>query len=74
MSPDMQRPWWRLSSRWIFIGFLGIAAFFLISEHRAHTLGLLPYLLLLLCPLMHLFHGGHGNHAGHRREDDGDAK
>lgn len=45
-----------------------IAAAFLVSEHRAHIVGWLPYwpyLFLLACPLMHLFmHGGHG-HGGH---------
>lgn len=46
------------------LGFLAIAAFFLLSEHRAHALGILPYVLLLLCPLLHLFgHGGHGHDA-----------
>jgi hypothetical protein len=37
---------------------LALAAFFLVSEHGAHFLGYLPYLLLLACPLMHLFHRG----------------
>ena len=51
------------------IVFLVIAAFFLITEHRAHLSGWLSsygiWLLLLACPLMHLFmHGGHG-HGGH---------
>ena len=47
------------------IVFLGIAAFFLITEHGAHLFGVLPFALLLLCPLMHLFmHGGHGGHGG----------
>lgn len=42
--------------------FLGIAAFFLITEHRAHLYGFLPYSFLLLCLVMHLFmHGGHGD-------------
>lgn len=54
--------------------FLLVAGFFLVTEHKAHLLGLyaeheahilgaLPYLLLLLCPLMHLFMhgGGHGD-------------
>ena len=42
-----------------------IAAYFLLSEHRAHFLGALPFLLLLACPLMHVFmHHGHGGHAG----------
>lgn len=49
--------------RWIFWVFLAIAGFFLWTEHRAHLLGVLPYLFLLACPLMHLFHGhGHGHH------------
>lgn len=51
------------------LGFLAIAAFFLLSEHRAHALGILPYVLLLLCPLLHLFgHGGHGGHETHHGE------
>ena len=50
---------WRTSL--VLIVFLVIAAFFLITEHRAHLFGVLPYLLLLACPLMHwLMHGGHG--------------
>lgn len=52
---------------WAFIGFAAVAAFFLFTEHRAHLLGVLPYLLLLACPLMHLFHHGHG-------KDEGDKK
>ena len=53
------------------IVFLIIAAFFLVTEHRAHLSGWLPYwpyLLLLACPLMHPFmHGGHGRRGGARR-------
>ncbi len=44
--------------------FGAIAAFFVITEHRAHLWGWLPFLLLLACPLMHFFmHGGHGGHS-----------
>lgn len=44
-----------------------IATYFLLSEHRAHFFGALPFLLLLACPLMHVFmHHGHGAHAHHR--------
>ena len=51
--------------------FLAIAAFFLLSEHRAHVFGYLPYLLLLACPLLHMFHhGGHGGHRGHGAQGD----
>jgi hypothetical protein len=46
---------------------LAIAAFFLLAEHWAHALGVLPYVVLLACPLLHFFHhGGHGGHRGHR--------
>ncbi len=49
---------------WVLLGFLAVAGFFLFTEHRAHLLGILPWLLLLACPLMHLFmHHGHGGHA-----------
>ena len=45
--------------------FLAIAAFFLWEEHRAHVLGILPYLLLAACPVIHLFmHRGHHHHHG----------
>ncbi len=46
--------------------FLAIAGALLLTEHRAHVLGVLVYLPLLACPLMHFFmHGGHGDHGGH---------
>ena len=56
--------------RWVFWGFLLIAGYFLVMEHRAHVIQFLPFLLLLACPLLHLFHG----HGGHGRKDDGDEK
>ncbi|WP_028621190.1 MULTISPECIES: DUF2933 domain-containing protein [unclassified Pseudomonas] len=47
------------------IVFGAIATYFLLSEHRAHFFGALPFLLLLACPLMHFFmHGRHGHHHG----------
>lgn len=58
-----------LLSRIALVGFLGIAAFFLWTEHRAHLLGVLPYLLLFACPLMHLLHGGHHRGHDHSRRD-----
>lgn len=50
--------------RLVFYGFFAVAGFFLFTEHRAHVLGVLPYLILLACPLMHLFmhHGHNGQH------------
>ena len=44
---------------------VGVAAFYLLTEHLQHTLGALPWVILLLCPLMHMFmHRGHGD-GGH---------
>lgn len=46
---------------WVMLGFIAIIGFFLITEHRAHLYGALPYVILLACPIMHLFmHRGHG--------------
>ncbi len=66
------RSWLRTPSGVVLLGFLAIAAFFLITEHRAHVLGALPYVLFLLCPVLHLLlHRGHGNgHTGHDTHED----
>ena len=56
-------------SKWVLIGFLTVAAYFLWTEHRAHFVQFLPYLLLLACPLMHFFHHGHGGHGHHNEQD-----
>ncbi len=61
------------AGRWVFWGFLLIAAYFLISEHRAHVVQFLPFALLLACLLLHLFHG-HGGHSGHGGHDEKDKK
>jgi hypothetical protein len=64
-----------LRSKWVLIGFLAVAAFFLWTEHRAHLLGALPYLILLACPLMHVFHhGGHGHDHHHDSGNNGKQK
>ena len=51
----------------VLIGFLLVATVVLLTEHTAHFLGVLPYLILLACPLMHLFmhHGQGGHQHGH---------
>lgn len=65
-------------ARWVLYGFLAVAGFFLFTEHRAHLLGILPYLLLLACPLMHKFmhhgHGGDGRQAHHHGSSEGESK
>ncbi len=61
MSPP---PFWRSRYGIGLIVFGAVAAYFLLTEHRAHFFGALPFLLLLACPLMHVFmHRGHGKHA-----------
>jgi len=66
-EPESAKPGgWRSRSSWALLGFLAIAGFFLFTEHRAHVLGALPFVLLALCPLLHLFGHGHGDRENKR--------
>lgn len=57
------------TTTWVLLGFLAISAFFLITEHTAHLLGMLPFAIFLLCPLMMLFmHRGHGDHESNNQQ------
>jgi len=58
---------WRSKTGFVLLGFLAVAGLFLVTEHTAHVLGALPYLLLATCPLMHLF-----MHHGHDHKNHGD--
>ena len=63
--------------RMVLTGFLAFALLLLFTEHRAHVLGMLPYLILLACPLMHFFmHHGHGQSGDdqHQHNHTGDSK
>ncbi len=63
---------WSRKANGVLIGFLLVAGFFLLTEHRAHLLAPLPLILLLACLLMHLLmrHGEsyHGDRSGHGRQ------
>lgn len=53
------------------IGFLAIGGFLLFTEHRAHVLGAVFWLLPFACLFMHFFmHGGHGGHASRDQPDE----
>jgi hypothetical protein len=74
MNHDHQPPASELKRFWqsrYAIGLLvlgAIAAYFLLTEHRAHVVGALPLLILLACPLMHVFmHHGHGQGHDHHK-------
>lgn len=63
---------WRSPRRLGLLVFLGAAAFFLLTEHKAHVLGALPFIILLLCAGMHFFmHTGHDSHGPNKGGDDG---
>lgn len=76
--PDQHEAQHLSRARWVLYGFLAVAGFFLFTEHRAHVLGILPFLFLLACPLMHLFmHHGHRDddrHAHHHDTSEGEPK
>jgi hypothetical protein len=51
---------WRSAPGIAAIAFLVGVLYFLLTEHRAHFIQALPWLIFLLCPLMHVFmHRGH---------------
>ena len=54
---------------WIFVAFGLMAVVLLWQEHRAHMLGLIPYLILLASPLMHLLHHHGHRHGGSDQEE-----
>ena len=69
-----ERPtsWWRDPTKLPFVIFLAVAGYFLWTEHQAHVIEFLPWVLILACVGMHLFmHGGHGHGGGH---DHGEGK
>jgi hypothetical protein len=77
-GPRPERPWRLRVGFWLL---LASAAFYLVTEHRAHiALGLpyLPFLILVACPLIHVFghggHGGYGGHGGHSQHQSPDPK
>ena len=60
---------------WPIFLILSIVGFYLVTEHTAHLLGVLPWLILLACPFIHIFmHRGHGqhDHASHNDEEVND--
>ena len=61
-----QPSFWRSPVGMCLLVALAVIGFYLATEHTAHVLGVLPYVIFLACPLMHVFmHHGHGGHAGH---------
>lgn len=61
---------WTARTKLAFVVFATVGAFFLVAEHRAHVLPLLPWLLVAACPLMHLvMHGSHHGHGSRHASD-----
>jgi uncharacterized membrane protein len=82
-EPD-RKAWWQTRGGIALVGFMAIAGFFLLTEHTAHVLGVLPYVLVLACPLLHFFmhskhHKGeasadHHQHANQKRNSTDSGK
>ncbi len=61
-GPGCSKPHNPMRFAWlIYLTLAGIVVLYLLEYHWQHTIGVLPYLILLLCPLMHFFmpHGHH---------------
>lgn len=55
----------------VLLGFLAVGGFLLFTEHRAHVLGALIWVLPLACVFLHFsMHGGHGGHGSHGKSDE----
>ena len=60
---------------WGLIAVIAIIGYFLISEHRAHFINYLPFVLLLACPLVYMFmHGDHDSHGDQGQDNKSIAK
>ena len=69
-QPDSQPNRFSLPIKFVLYATIGIIAYFLITEHRAHLAGFLPFSLLFACIFMHMFmHGGHGGHGSSDRRN-----
>jgi len=65
--------WWRNRSNLALVAFLGIGGYFLWTEHQAHVIATLPWVLIIGCVVMHLFmHGGHGHGGSGHDDNNGD--
>ena len=74
-SVQSEGSFWTSRAFLVCAAFLVIGGILLWTEHLAHALGVLPYLLILACPLMHIFmHGGHGGHGGHAHHQQTDGR
>lgn len=55
----------------VLLGFLAIAGVLLFTEHRAHVLGAVFWVLPFGCVFMHMFmHGRHGSHGSQDRSNE----
>jgi multisubunit Na+/H+ antiporter MnhG subunit len=67
------RAWWRNPPNLALAVFLAIGGYFLWTEHEAHVIAALPWVLIAGCLVMHLFmHGSHSHGARGRRHDGSD--
>ena len=75
---ESRLPWLKSRANITLLVFLGIGGYFLLTEHWAHVIQALPYLLVLGCVVMHVFmhgnpaHGGHSDDQEHRFQSRGD--
>lgn len=69
LHPSTEQVPKRKHIHWTIWCLLGVGAVLFVYDHWTHTLGVLPYLLVLACPLIHIF-----MHRGHNRHIRGDDK
>jgi Protein of unknown function (DUF2933) len=68
-EPSSQGNFLRSRAGLVLLGFLAIAGILMLTEHRAHVLGALFWLLPFACLFMHMFMHG-GRHGAHDRRNE----
>lgn len=68
MKEDSKSKFWSSWQGMFLVLLLAALLFFLITEHTAHFLGVLPYAIFLVCPLLHIFMHRHGSKTNSREK------
>lgn len=74
-KPENKGNKWLKKDRIITVVFLIFIAFYLLTEHKAHTFQALPWLIILACPVVHIFmhkvmHKGHDRHGNSKNKEE----
>ena len=66
------KTFWLSNQGMTIIAIVSLVSIYILNEHGAHFLQILPFLILAACPLMHLFmHHGHNHSNEMSKQENG---